>query len=122
MTLNTALLKAKVPYFIALLAIGLCMDYLLQQLSITHVIICVAICLYAVLEPNTFCIFPKNHEYDEYNIISSLPSYVGIGGISFIGFMIANNIGWISTNIISIMSVSILAMLMLGIIDRSRYN
>jgi len=122
MTLNTTLLKTKIPYFIALLAIGMCMSYLLKQFSIMHTITCVAICLYAVLKPNTFCIFPKEHEYDKYNIISALPSYLMMSGVTFIGLVIAHYMGFAVVDLITLISLPILTLLFLGIIDRSRYN
>jgi len=122
MTLNIALLKAKLPYFIALLSIGLCMNYLTKQLSIIHIVIGTVICLYAVLKPNTFCIFPKDHEYDKYDFMSALPIYLMMAAVTLMGTVIANHMGIISLDLIAIISIPVLTILFMGTIDMSRYS
>ena len=122
MQLNIALLKAKLPYFIILFLSGMYANYLYHGFLMRDIIICALITTYMLMYPHVFCLYSKDHEYDEYDFTKVLPSYLVIICISFFGLIMSNYIWHTSINLVTIISITILLVFNMGVIDRSRYN
>lgn len=116
---NTAFLRAKMPYFITLLLIGICANYLFHGFFMRDIIMWIGIGICAVLKPDIFCLLGKN---DEYNVISALPFYLMVSVISVLGLMMANRMGHSSVDLITGISITILTVLVFVVIDKSRYT
>jgi len=112
--------KAKIPYFITLLLLGMYANYLFRnKFLLIDLITCIGLSIVLILKPDIFCIFAKE---DKYNFISALPSYSLIFVLMPLGIIFSNHTKLTSIDFITGTSITLLMFLALITVDRSRYS
>jgi len=119
MKLNINSIVTKISYFCVIYATAMYSHYVYHEgFLIRDIFICGGICIYAFLNPRTFCLSKKT---DKYNIMTALPYYGIISSILGISLAIINILGLAHLSLIATTQVLISLLVIQILIDKVRY-